>query len=276
MKRLLLAISLLAAAAVQAQSHPDPAYERVLIPVFFFGGGIHGSEWWTELDMFNTGDPFELPHAMVQDNPACPTLCGCDGQTTVRSMQAETICPIFEDTTGLILHVPRTVDRDHVTLQVRGLDRSRSADRYGSEIPVVWERDLLDNPIMLLNIPTDSRYRSTLRLYDAYQYNTTFTLRFFDMAAMRRGDAEPILTTQVQVHHDLKTDGAAGYKVRPAFAAIGNLAATYPQLAGVQAVAIEITGSDFVISPPQPRKRFYALASITNNTTQEITIVSPR
>jgi hypothetical protein len=276
MKRLLLAISLIAAAAVQGQSQPDPSYERVLIPVFFFGGGVHGSQWWTELDIFNSGQPFDLPYAMLQANPACPTLCGCDGQKTVRSTQAETVCPIYEDTTGLILHVPRSVDRDDVTVQVRGLDRSRAADRYGSEIPVVWERDLLANPIMLLNIPTDNRYRSTLRLYDAYQYETTFTLRFFDMAVLRLGNTQPIFTTTVQARHDRKTDVSGGYHVRPAFVAIGNLAATYPQLASVKSVAIEVTGSDFVISPPPPSKRFYALASVTNNTTQEVTIVSPR
>jgi hypothetical protein len=40
-------------------------------------------------------------------------------------------------------------------------------------------------------------------------------------------------------------------------------------------VAIEVVGTNPLISPAPPPKRFYAFSSITNNTTHEVTIVAP-
>lgn len=278
MKRLAIAVALLLATlSSHAQSHPHPDYERVLVPVFFFGGGAHGAQWWTDLNLLSVGDEFELAHPLLQGDPTCDAFCGCDEKKLVRPFNAELVCPKFEYHSGLILHVPRSVDRDEVAIQARGRDRSRDAERYGSEIPVVWERDLLGNPMLLLDIPTDKRYRTTLRLYDAYQYTTEFTIRVFDMKSLRgTGLLFPLLVTRIQAQYDPSKDIQSALRLRPAFAVIGDLVAAYPQLAQAESIAIEITGSDLLISPPQPSKRFYAIASISNNTTQELTIVSPR
>lgn len=276
MNRLLVSLLLvLAVLPANAQFQPDPNYERVLIPVFYFGGGAGGSQWWTDVNIFNAGPRCELANAFVQGNPSCPALCGCDAEDEVGQNQAEMLCPTFEGPPGLILHVPRSVDRDEVYIAARGRDISRSAERYGAEFPVVWERDLLAGPMMLLDVPVDARYRVSLRLYDVFQYETQFTVRFFDMAELRRGRRTVLFETTLKASWDESRDLPV-HRGRPAFASVGDLAAAFPALRNAQSVAIEITGSDLLISPPPPSNRYWAMASITSNTTQEFTVVSPR
>jgi len=258
------------------QSSPDPRYERVLVPVFFFGGGAHGAQWWTDLNVLSIDGDIELAVPLLQGNPTCPALCGCDAERTADEWAAESVCPTFEDDSGLMLYVPRGTSPDTLQIAARGRDMSRDADRYGTQIPVVWERDLLGDRMILLDIPTDPRYRTGLRLYDAYQWQGHYTLRFFDMARLRQGDDTPLLVRGVELDHDVDPRDAPNLFMRPAFAFIGDIVATWPELAAASSVAIEIIGSHPIVSPPAPDRRFYALASITNNNTQELTIVAPR
>lgn len=273
MKRLVLALLFTVSTTAAAQYYPHPEFQRVLVPVYFFGGGAGGAAWWTNFDLVNTGPSFRLGRALLQGQPACPELCGCDEESLVEQWNAQGICPIFEGASGLILHVPRNVDRDEVFMNARVLDTSRVAERAGTEIPVVWEDDLLESRLMLLDVRIGGGYRATLRLFDAFQWDTEYGVIFYDMAALRQGERKVIFETRVQTRHD----GDPGeLSVRPSFAIIGNLQAQYPQLAGVESVAIEILPSEPIVSPPAYSRRHYALASITNDTTQEVTIVSPR
>ena len=279
MKRPLLAIALVAAAlSTEAEHRKDQNFERVLVPVFFAGPGAQGARWATNVEVLNTGETFDLAHSVVGDNvPGGEDEIVCDSERELETRDGEVVCSNHQHAAGIILYVPRTAEYDDVHVSARVLDLSRTSDRYGTAIPVIWERDLLTGTMMLLDIPTgDRRYRAGIRLYDAYQWNTVFTLRFYDMDKVRKGTATtPLLVTQVTAVWDFDSDSATR-PMRPAFAQVGDLVAAYPVLASVQSVAIEITGADTVGQPDQPEERFYALGSITNNTTQEVTIVSPK
>ena len=272
MKHALLALLVAAAVSAQGEHRRDPEFERVLVPVFFSGPGAQGALWATNVDVLNTGAAFEMPRAVLGEPGEL-----CDAERHVGPRVGEVVCPQYQHAAGIILYVPRSgVDYENVHVSARVLDRSRTGDRYGTAIPVVWERNLLVNPMVLLDIPTgDPRYRASLRLYDVYQWNTQFTLRFYDMAAVRRGETTPLLVTQVTAIWDTDSEASQKYPSRPSFALIGDLGAAYPQLKAVQSVAIEVTGADSA-DPDQPETRLYALASITNNHTQEVTIVSPK
>lgn len=274
MKRLLVLLALLLPVQAHAQYSPDVDYERVLVPVFYFGGGGFGSAWWTDFDLLSTEQAFTLGRPLLQGLQDCPALCGCDAKGEVEAGKVETVCPIFEGTQGVILYVPRNVDRASIFTYARVRDVSRQAERAGTQIPVVWEDDLYSSTMMLLDIPRDSRYRTTLRLYDAFQNETEFSLRFLDMAELRRGVRDVLLETSIVVRHD-EGENPGRFPGRPAFAIIGDLVAAYPQLARADHYAIEIIGSHPITSPPYYERRFYALASITNKTTQEVTVVSP-
>lgn len=270
-----LLVILLFALPGRAQFFPDPDYERVLIPVFWFGGGANGAQWWSSFEVVNTGEPFDLATAVLQGNPACPSFCGCDAKKTVEPFKSENICQQFEHSTGLLIYIPRNVDPADVHMNSRVYDRSREALRAGTQIPVVWERDLLEGPIMLLDVKTEPRYRTTLRIYDVFQWPTEFTLRFYDMARLRAGVKEVMLETRITAQHPAGPIPDNRFPQRPAYAVVGNLVLQYPQLASAESVAVEITGSHPITSPPVTTRRFYAVASITNNNTQEVTTVFP-
>ncbi|HEX8253949.1 MAG TPA: hypothetical protein VF846_12445 [Thermoanaerobaculia bacterium] len=279
MRRVLLTILLVALITpARAEHRRDADFERVLVPVFFSGPGAFGAQWATTIALMNTGPAIDLAVPVVGERETiCPAVeCLCNSEKRLPERNVETVCRENEHPSGMILYVPRRTERDDVHVGARVLDTSRTNDRYGTAIPVVWERDLLDSPMVLLDIPTDRRYRTSLRLYDVFQWNTPFSVRFFDSAAARRGNATPLLETTVTAAWDPDPENSQRFPMRPAFAFIGDIVAAYPQLAAVESVTIEIIGSHMPISPPQPDRRFYALASITNNRTQEITIVAPR
>lgn len=279
MQRALLALLLFAAVTpAHAEHRQDRDYERVLVPVFFFGPGAQGAQWATNVEVMNTGSELELAHAVLGDNePGGEEELICNAEKELATRDVDVVCPSNQHAAGIILYVPRGAEYRDVHVSARVLDLSRRSDRYGTAIPIVREGDLLVNPMMLLDIPTgDRRYRAGLRLYDVYQWNTVFTLRFFDMDKLRKGIAtEPLLVTQVTAVWDFDSDSSVR-PARPSFAQIGDLVAAYPVLASVDSVAIEITGADTVGPPDQPEARLYALASITNNSSQEVTIVAPK
>jgi hypothetical protein len=274
MRHALLALLVAAVAAVPAQGEHrrDNEYERVLVPVFFNGPGANGAQWATNVDVLNTGNAFDTAQPVVGE----PLGSICNSERHIPQRTGELVCPENQHAAGIILYVPRNVAYENLHISARVLDQSRANDRYGTAIPVIWEQDLLVNPMVLLDIPTgDTRYRASLRLYDVYQWNTQFTLKFYDMAAVRRGETTPMFVTQVTAVWDHDSETSQKYPARPAFALIGDLVSAYPQLKAAQSVAIEVTGADSA-DPDQPETRLYALASITNNRTQEVTIVAPK
>ena len=273
MKRLLLAVLLLSTVSLQAQS-PDPDYQRVLVPVFNFGGGAGGSAWFSNFDLVSTTGAFDLARPVLKDRAACEFFCPCETKARVEGEKSETLCPQFEHPYGLLLWVPRTVSRRDVHTYLRVHDTSRDAERAGTQIPVIWEEDLFGGTMMLLDVKTEPRFRSTLRLYDAFQFPTEFSLRFYDMAEFRKGIRKLLAEERVSV--DVAETSNPRFPLRPAALTIGNIVARWPALAAAESVAIEVIGSHAIVSPPQYEYRFYAFASITNNTTHEVTIVSPR
>jgi hypothetical protein len=273
MKRLLVAVLLLSSVSLNAQS-PDPDYQRVLVPVFNFGGGAGGSAWFSSFDMVSTTGAFDLARPVLKDTAACDFFCPCETKARVEPEKSETLCPQFEHPYGLLLWVPRNVNRRDVHTYLRVHDTSRDAERAGTQIPVIWEEDLFGSTMMLLDVKTEPRFRSTLRLYDAYQFPTEFSLRFYDMAEFRKGNLELLAEARVSV--DVAESSNPRFSLRPAELTIGSIVARWPELAKAESVAIEVIGSHAIVSPPQYEYRFYAFASITNNTTHEVTIVSPR
>lgn len=274
MKRVFAVLLLLVTVtSAQAQFNPDPDYERVLVPVFFFGGGQGGAQWFSSFDMVAPANGFQLATPVLRDEQSC-AFCPCEVKAQVEEMKAETICGQFEHPFGLLLWVPRNVDKDAVHTSLRVSDRSREDHRAGAQIPVVWESDLYADSFVLLDVKTEPRYRSAIRLYDAFQYPTDFVLRFYDMEEFRKGTREVLFETMVRAERATTTPGR--FPLRPAFLMIGDIVARWPQLASSESVAIEVAGTSLPISPPQYDRRFYAFASITNNTTNEVTIVSPR
>jgi hypothetical protein len=151
-------------------------------------------------------------------------------------------------TPGTFFFVPREQVKD-LALNLRVYDSSRSGANFGTELPIVRERDLVrGKPITLLGVPTDPRFRSTLRLYATAAVTVTITVAD---------------TTGGKRQHTVAL--AAGHNVyQPAYASFSD----FPVSAGTATVTID--------PAPDATTPIWAFVSVTNNETQLITTITPR
>lgn len=230
---------------------PDPAfYEPLLIPVAFTGSGAFGSQWTTEVSLRNENDfPLEvLPLNSLSPECNLISLGKCAGNPPARSTA---VIDALSAPQGLLTYLPRqAAPKVHLGLLVR--DLSRQAQSLGTQIPVVREKDFFDRPLELLNVPTDPRFRVSLRVYDLGTPNGIHcTIQPLS------GDETLVDTFVFPAGHD------------PSYAQISDLVATYPQLAGKGPLRI-------TIDPPiAGNPTLWAFASVTNNDTQQVTAISP-
>jgi hypothetical protein len=254
---------------------PDPSYERVLIPVFISGPGAQGAQWETAVTITSTAEErFRLarPALLYYQDRFCDLSCA---ERWLVPRAAAGVSRYLEHPAGLMLWVPRSFDRDNLYASIRVHDAARNTSSAGTSVPLVREDDLTAGRMMLLDVPVRAGFRTSLRLYDLYHAESEFEVRIYDFEAYREGGAEPLIETIVKATSAEASENVQ-YQQRPAFAFIGDLVDAYPQLAGLESVVIEIWGLHPLVSPPAYDKRFYALASVTNDATNEVTIIAPR
>jgi len=225
---------------------PHPAfYEPVLIPVHAKGPGAHGSQWDSEMSIRN-----DNAHPLsAMPNPfynGCFPIC----DTRLFGRTSQTFRPPNEGlATGFVFHLPRQ-DAPNVHLNLLVRDLSRQAEALGTEIPVVREHEFYEGPFGVVNVPVDPRFRVAFRLY-SIDGAGLMHLVFKPMTG-----GPPIFTTP-----------PIGVPERHL---IADLVATYPQLAGRGPLRIEVV-------PQTPAHgRFWGFASVTNNETQHVTVISPQ
>ncbi|HUP45318.1 MAG TPA: IPT/TIG domain-containing protein [Thermoanaerobaculia bacterium] len=234
-----------------AFSYGGAGFRRLLLPVYI-DGEAHGAElsrWVTELFGFHraagvarvTGDPDTSAGTVAGRIAFRPAL------ETARPGQ------------GRFLYVADE-DAEAVRLNLRVRDVSREADNLGTELPVIAAEQAFaaGEEIPLVNVPTQEQYRQKVRIYDLDgEYGRTVTVRIY-------GDdlSTPIATRSVT------TSQAAIETDYPAYPGQGELDLNLlPELAGLDSVNIVIDTPD--------AGQWWAFASITNNTTQLITTVTP-
>ncbi|HEY0142715.1 MAG TPA: hypothetical protein VGF48_17580 [Thermoanaerobaculia bacterium] len=216
----------------------DPGlYERVLIPVIYNGPGAHGSQWRTGVALHNSArTPITL---RARDSLA-------EGET--RPLVTPDSAPA-----GFFLDVGRfSADVLHVNALVR--DISRQAEAIGAEMPVVREHDWRRGKAMLMNVPGSASYRVTVRAY-AFDGTpeTTLTLPY---AIYAMDGSAPLSTGNVRL-----TASADG----PAYGSF-----EYSHSSGVP------LRYEFGPLPEFADPRYWVFASITNNATQHVTIITPQ
>jgi hypothetical protein len=245
--------------AYRYQNQSNQEWERILLPVAASGPGPNAARFETEILITNASD-----EAAAIGGAATPC---CSGQSppplalvpphTTRTF-TDFLLP--SSYTAAFITVPSRMARDVIT-NVRVHDTSRDASSFGVEIPVVSDLDFAAT-VRLAGIPTDARFRSTLRVYayDAHNFGPV-TLRVRDAA-----DGTLLATVPVALNAaDLHTGAAdlfptmAQLSLDPIIAPLRD----HPRL------RIDIADSDAV-------RPIWAFVSITNNQTQEITLVAPQ
>ena len=158
------------------------------------------------------------------------------------------------DPAGVLVHAGRgTIDSAALSSRIR--DLSRQAESAGTEVPVVRERDWRLGGVRLTNIPADPHGRTMLRIWSEHSRPYSVLVE-------------------------------ASVKGRAQFASVEVALST--QSNGLQYSQLDITELVVRIPSPDPRDvtitalaydpdlRLWALATITNNTTQQVTAIWPQ
>jgi hypothetical protein len=238
------------------------AFEPILVPLA--GPPVHGafgSEFHNELRVGNKHDvePLTLygvdTSCSIADPPNFPQFAFyLPGGAAMR---------IFNDCGGWparLMYVPKAQSAQ-VTFNERVRDVSRTDQSHGTEIPVVRASQMTSGRITLLDVPLDdSRFRNTLRIYSTASYDVPVTVTINN-------------TTQTVVLH-------AGANIfEPAYGVFTN----FPKLAtpapNDSTVSVTIDPPPPPVgggAPVPPPPLIWALLTVTNNATQQITTITAR
>lgn len=241
------------------EGSPETAFDAVLLPVFTAPvPGAFGSEFrtdfrarlvkGTEARIYGQRYPCVVTCAQTGDEPYVLTTQGPDADPTSVDQTGNP---------GALLYLPKS-EAGRVVMNLRAYDTSRSADNFGTEIPVVPASAFAKgwDGITLIGVPSDSRFRNTLRIYGYGEGATPLTVTIEGENGLR-------------LEHELDLP-AQPDRFHPGYVEWTN----FPADAGMLRVSIAPVVPP--ISAPIPPPDRWAFLSVTNNETQHITLVTPQ
>jgi hypothetical protein len=243
------------------------ASDGVLVPIFFDGPGSNGSSWFTRLVIFNNSDrPLQGIQFTFFD---CPIPEGCSAPIPPRSSFTATTAPNTNFNNGFFLFPG--IEQPDVWYVLRVIDTSRLLLNVGTDVPVVPLDSFSEKTLQLLDVPADDLSRMTLRIYGIPPATPRVRVTVFQDA--QATFSQPLPPQLLSEHfYDLaipqSPSPATGSFSRPSGAVISNLfdpATT----ATPRHVRIEVQST----TPGAP---IWALASVTNDASQAVTIIAPR
>lgn len=250
------------------QFHPDANpnpedYTAAIVPLTAGRlNGAHGSIWEAQLNVYNAF-PFDLrmpgPEETIVELPI-------DFAIKIPARKAKRV-ELFRRETGVdghFLYIPTPMlGAPKFSLRVR--DISENATSLGAEVPVITRNDAFNN-IIIPDVPVDPNYRPTLRIYGFTPAPMFVTVTVYP----ENGDT-PYSETDVELHGILTTQYVP-FPPHPAYAAFDPIPPAARAAGG--RVRVEITNHGDVVSPPLPP--IWAFVSLTNNETNQVTIVTPK
>ncbi|HXI12016.1 MAG TPA: IPT/TIG domain-containing protein [Thermoanaerobaculia bacterium] len=245
-------------------------YEKILVPqAFSLTPGRFGSLWKSEFFVLNQSD--RAVRVKGADSDIQPLGDECTRECSVRdAIPARTAFDLPLKRTppgappGVILHVRKSVASSlHYSLRIR--DLSRQADSAGTEIPVVREHEFRTGTVHLLNIPTDEKFRQTLRIYTpGSETGSDVRLLIYPMDS-----SVPIAEATLRLTRSNSEPCDSLFVCYPAYGGVAFLTESYPAIKAVSAVRIELRAAF-------QNLKLWAFASITNNETQQVTTSTPQ
>jgi hypothetical protein len=253
-----------------AASAQERTFTRFLLPFYVTNinptPGAYGSRWGVETWLHYGGseDAFMVPR------PLCPGITCMDGWLLEPGraplpFRADQFLPLEP---AIFIHVDSRY-APFVKFSSRIRDLSRMTESAGTSVPVVREDQFSATPLVLLNVSVDPAFRNMLRIYALPEVaSPAVEVRYFRHPEADAPNLNVVLLRSERV--SLRTTpGVIGedFPLYPSMAERGNLQ-DLAEFAGHNAVWIEIV-------PVTPGLRFWAFVSVTNNTTQEVTIIAP-
>ncbi len=255
---------------VRAQLPAPPPLQKVLVPLIIEQTpGRFGADWRTELTVSN-GAP--APVVFSWGSPFCLITTGCDGDfVTIPPNSAFRVAGSNAAQNPGAIFVLEEEHASQVQFFLRVWDDSRMNGSWGTEVPVIRDPDFLTSPVELTGAPTDSRYRLTLRIYEPIPTNAAEVRVLIDdqIASEQGKPAVTLVDSVLPLRGGTDPTREPLYPEKPAYAEIGDLVAAFPQLVTASRLRVRI-------QPLTEGLRYWAFVSITNNETQQITVITPQ
>ncbi|HEY0590209.1 MAG TPA: hypothetical protein VGF40_00465 [Thermoanaerobaculia bacterium] len=264
---ILIAVLLGSISPGQAQ---ESSVERLLVPVQVaepLPGG-YGSLWTSVLFARNNSNAVIRVEG-VWGNCQIP-LCPPEG--IVPPEKSVTLEPIgASDRLGALLRVDRA-QLQNLAFSLRVRDMSRQNLTWGTEVPVVREREFRSDAVTLVGIPVSSDFRTTLRIYELEgTEGVAVRLRLFGIVPSIVG-IEPLnpLTDALLAEHVVTLRPALFNDVgrSPGYLEISDVAT----LAGTHTFEL----LTLEMSPVDPTVSLWSFASVVHNVTQHLTVITPQ
>ena len=256
------------APALAAQS--APLWEKVLIPISIPWEihGAYGSIWRSELVITNRSlAPIDVPGVWF----SCP-VGGC-GHATLAAQSTVFASLNHLDAQASVPGEFLLVESgrfDDLALSLRIQDVSRQALTWGTAIPAIHQDEAFHERLDLVNVPVDTRFRVHVRVYDffpkpdrrvrlvGYEIDETVTDPLHAPQGFRQ---------VFEVERSLTEYNQRGWE---------DFAIGYAQL-DLAEVMIDpaVTRIGITIEPMQDNVTFWGFASVTNNETQHVTVITP-
>ena len=238
-----------------------PELEQIIFPIAILAiDASHGTRWMSDISVYNDSD---------QAVPIDPEICFSIGRFFDCIQSARRIPPHSSmriepwsrsaDTPFLILRPPADLAaRLHFSVRLREL--SRDADGPGTEIPVLRSRDFQQNQVWLASVPTNGRFRSTLRVFT----------RGDSVVVRVRDAATGELLLEREIRRFYPTDGD------PFGTVTLNDLLSQAAVRTRETVRIEVESTSLVWAPAVWAPPVWALLTLTDNETQRVQIFTPQ
>lgn len=232
----------LAAALALFASLGLSAEQRILVPVFVVTRGAFGSAFRSELAVVNPGD---TPQVVDGLNYPCVIFPACPPLPRSVTVAPRSFITSFDQlgTPGSFLYVS---DSSPLQFGLRARDDSRRDDSAGTSIPIVREREF--GPVIQIpDVRAEPAYRQLLRVYG---------MRGGEVVVAFRAENGALIESRIVRLPE-------GSRFVPAYAEVRDFPATPAERLWIE---VNGTGDD---------PRVWAFVTLTNNATQEITVVPP-
>ncbi|MGZ5493303.1 MAG: IPT/TIG domain-containing protein [Thermoanaerobaculia bacterium] len=238
-------------------------YVRYLFPVVKRDlPGANGSLWTTEFRFRNRWE-----HSIPVIGPLCPPLVDpCFNPTAVPGATTAILLPQprGDGADGAFLYVPQSLNDPKPAFTLRVRDLSKNATSFGTEIHTP-QADEYQRQIDLIEIPTDERYRATLRIYGSSGAPQQVRIRTF---------AEPgniQIDEQIVTLSGILTIVFDPFPYHPAYLQLDPLPPAVRASGDRVRVTVDVMGEN--VSPPPPP--VWALVTVTDNVTQLTSTITP-
>ena len=252
----------------------DEDYETILLP--HTPGdplpGANGSLWRVEM-LLRNGSPysvlFELPmHPRTLVSPPPPDWFVVPALTTAN-------VNLFSLTGPARLRVPKIAAKD-VVFETRFFDESRLGTNFGTRVPTVREHDFRYGVTTIPGVPVGNHFRSTVRVFSPDGERRSFEVRVLSHPVLetRPWDVPPLqpVTGELLATYTVRAEYADAVFKEGGPWSVPMASIPVPDFPGHTRVQVQINNVFIADAPSTP---YWAYVSVTNNETQQVTLLTP-